>query len=64
VVRMESTRAASEEFVGQVEEVDTGRAIRFRTPTELIQFLRQLPGEDRGGPGSCFEQRESNKISK
>jgi hypothetical protein len=64
VVRMDSTRAASEEFVGQVEEVDTGRAIRFRTPTELIQFLRQLPREDRGGPGSSFDQRENDQISR
>jgi hypothetical protein len=48
VVRMNRTRAASEDFAGQVEEVDTGKALRFRSPQELIQFLSQLPSEERG----------------
>jgi hypothetical protein len=64
VVRMDSTRAESEEFVGQVEEVDTGRALRFCTPTELIQFLRQLPSGDRGGPSSRVEQNEGQQVEK
>jgi hypothetical protein len=29
------------ELAGSVEEVDTGREIRFRSTEELVEFLRQ-----------------------
>ena len=61
MVRMNRARAASEEFVGQVEEVDTGRAVRFHTPEELIQFLRQPSHEDRGLSSRLEQKAESAK---
>ena len=44
------TDATRRQFVGLIEEVDTGRELRFRSTEELLEFLAQ-----------CFEdavQRE------
>jgi hypothetical protein len=42
VLRLCTTRqVAGGPIEGSVEEVDTGREIRFRTETELIGFLRE-----------------------
>jgi hypothetical protein len=35
------TEAARRHFVGSVEEVDTGRELRFRSTDELLAFLAQ-----------------------
>jgi hypothetical protein len=42
VVRLKSEDEPGEgELAGSVEEVDTGREIRFRSTDELVKFLRQ-----------------------
>ncbi len=44
------TEVSRRQFVGSIEEVDTGRELRFRSTEELLEFLAQ-----------CFEdaaQRE------
>jgi hypothetical protein len=35
------TRAAQRHFDGWIEEVDTGRELRFRSTDELLSFLSQ-----------------------
>lgn len=41
VVRLGAHEKPSrEELEGRIEEVDTGRSVRFRSGEELIQFLR------------------------
>ena len=45
------TEVTRRQFVGSIEEVDTGRELRFRSTEELLEFLAQ-----------CFEdalQREA-----
>ena len=54
MVRMSRTRTALEQFVGEVEEVDSGKALRFCTAEELIQFLRE-PSHPDGSPDSRSE---------
>jgi hypothetical protein len=46
------TRPSDRHFYGWIEEVDTGRELRFRSTEELLDFL-----------GQCFErgQRESEE---
>jgi hypothetical protein len=39
------TESVRRKFVGWIEEVDTGRELRFRTTDELLQFL-----------GMCFDE--------
>ena len=39
------TDAARQHFVGCIEEVDTGRELRFKSTAELLAFL-----------GECFER--------
>ena len=34
-----------EEFAGRVEEIDSGRSIRFRSGEELLVFLRERQQE-------------------
>jgi hypothetical protein len=38
------TRPHTRQFAGRIEEVDTGREVRFRSTEELLDFL-----------GRCFE---------
>lgn len=47
------TDVARRHFVGSVEEVDTGRELRFKSTDELLDFLTQ-----------CFEeqQKQSRKT--
>lgn len=33
------TQAVRRHFIGQIEEVDTGRELRFRSTEELLEFL-------------------------
>jgi hypothetical protein len=35
------TRAAERQFTGRIEEVDTGREVRFRSTDELLAFLAE-----------------------
>jgi hypothetical protein len=35
------TDATRRQFVGSIEEVDTGRELRFRSTEELLEFLAQ-----------------------
>jgi hypothetical protein len=47
VVRIGSHQDKSqEELEGRIEEVDTGRSIRFRSGEELIEFLRGRQGAE------------------
>lgn len=42
VLRLEPTKRTSErEFEGWIEEVDTGRELRFRSTVELLTFLAE-----------------------
>ena len=63
MVRMSRTGTASEQFVGEVEEVDSGRALRFGSPEELIQFLREPSYQDRS-PGSHSEPESLEPAEK
>ena len=44
------TDPARQHFVGMIEEVDTGRELRFKSTGELLAFLAQ-----------CFEKDEKRK---
>lgn len=39
--------ASRRQFVGSIEEVDSGRELRFRSTEELLEFLAQ-----------CFDDKE------
>ena len=39
------TDVSTRHFVGSIEEVDTGRELRFRTTDELLEFLGQCFAE-------------------
>ena len=42
VIRLATeTQPAQNRFVGWVEEVDSGKEMRFRSTEELLQFLRE-----------------------
>jgi hypothetical protein len=41
------TDVAQRHFVGSIEEVDTGRELRFKSTDELLDFLTQ-----------CFEEQK------
>jgi len=59
VVRLRAeTGATSEDLVGQVEEVDTGRAIWFHSAEELVGFLRH--GSDRKTSSFVVRTREEH----
>jgi hypothetical protein len=50
------TEAPERNFVGFIEEVDTGRELRFRSTEELLAFLARCfeegnkPARERDGP--------------
>src|SRR5262245_31677055 len=47
------TDAGQKHFSGWIEEVDTGRELRFRSTDELLGFLSQsVAGADRGRQGN------------
>jgi hypothetical protein len=48
----QGTEAARRQFVGVIEEVDTGRELRFRSTEELLDFLAQ-----------CFEDAKRRDRS-
>lgn len=56
VVRLGVGSEDSAELSGRVEEVDTGRALKFRSGKELIEFLR------RASPGPVEVQNEVQKV--
>jgi hypothetical protein len=43
------------QFVGVIEEVDTGRELRFRSTEELIEFLAQCFEDAKRREGSSAE---------
>ena len=52
VVKLASeTRSAEREFSGWVEEVDTGRELRFNSTEELLTFLAE-----------CFERGKKKEA--
>ncbi len=44
-LRMESPE---DKLSGRVEEVDTGRVVRFQSEEELLEFLRRTQLDERG----------------
>ncbi len=60
VVQLREAPEDSEaEITGLVEEVDTGRSVRFRTGDELIRFLRTSHGDQPSEPaGQAFPEKQ------
>jgi hypothetical protein len=53
VLRLNSdSRPAVGRLSGWIEEVDTGRELRFRTTEELLEFL-----------GRCLDERRANRSA-
>jgi hypothetical protein len=53
------TRAAQRHFDGWIEEVDTGRELRFRSTDELLSFLSQCAEET---ATSCIPLRKVPRV--
>ena len=54
------TQTSQKHFVGQIEEVDTGRETRFRSTEELLTFLRDCYDLAKRREGELHENDEGS----